>query len=237
MNQLANINHGSTAVATTGDNPYAAYGAAATQNRLVGDRLNFNKGDWVYGQDAKDMPLGTRFVANMDQLLVGWIMWEDKKPVEQIMGLVGEGYTPQRRHELGHSDKEEWPTDDDGKPQDPWQLTNYLVLRNDEGDLFTFTTSSVGGRGAIGELCKIYGKEMRQRPNEYPVIEIGTGKYKHSDARRGWIKFPTLAVVGWAPKSVFDGASAGTEEQAEEEPPLEADPPPKKAGKTAQTRF
>ena len=53
-------------------------------------------------------------------------------------------------------------------------ITNYLQMKAqdweatewDVGDesLFTFTTSSRGGLSAIGELCKIYGKHMRQRP-------------------------------------------------------------------------
>jgi hypothetical protein len=75
--------------------------------------------------------------------------------------------------------------DEQGRERDPWQFSNYLILKTpgEKGDdaLFTFTTSSRGGLNAIGELCKAYGKAMRQRPDELPVIALGVGSYQHSN--------------------------------------------------------
>ena len=97
-------------------------------------------------------------------------------PTEQRMGLVVEGFQPERRSDLGDHDKDRWEVDNEGTPRDPWQFTNYLILQDGEGgEVYTFATASKGGLGAVGEVCKDYGKAMRQRPEQYPVIEIDVG--------------------------------------------------------------
>lgn len=214
MNSIVPANGAGGAVVVPDDsNPYLAYGNAATQQRLVGDMMKFSKGDFVAGLDQREIPLGTRFAANMAALMVGWLLWEDNKPAEQLMGLISDGFRPARRADLGHTDKELWELDDQGVPQDPWQLSNYLILKDENGTLYTFVTSSTGGRQAIGELCKVYGKEMRQHPGMCPIIELDAGKYKHSNPRYGWIKFPKFKVTGWVPQAIFD-----------EDPPRDGDP-------------
>ena len=124
------------------------------------------------------------------------------------MGLVAEGYVPPKRSELGDTDESQWETDDRGEPRDPWQLSNYLVLINpdDVKDQYTFTTTSKGGIGAIGELCKVFGRHMREAPDEDPVIALGVGSYQHRDKQYGRIKFPILEVVDWVDKAPFEAA-------------------------------
>lgn len=188
-------------------NAFEAYGDQVSTKMLVGTLLKFNKGDWIKGDD-EDVDVGTKFVANMDQLMVGWIKWVDNRPDQQIMGAVVDRFQPPRRNTLGDTDEDQWDVDNDGKPRDPWQFSNYIVLKQPgkkakEEDLLTFATSSKGGIGAIGELCKTYGKEMRTHPDQYPIIEIGVHKYKHSNPEFGWIKVPTLKVVGWEKTELF----------------------------------
>jgi hypothetical protein len=190
-----------TAVAKPGDNPWLSYGEAAGAHAFVGDLLKFNKGDYLAGQNNRDIPIGTQMVANMDSVKIGWEKWEDGRPVEQRMGLVVENFKPARRAELGDNDRELWRIDESGKPRDPWNFTNHLVLAAaDDGELFTFATSTKGGLGAIGELCKTYGAEMHQHPDEWPVIELDVDSYAHSDKTLGRIKIPVLTIVGWTPK-------------------------------------
>jgi hypothetical protein len=73
----------------------------------------------------------------------------------------------------------------------------------DDGELYTFTTSSRGGLNAVGDLCLKYGKAARQKPGQYPVVKIGTGSYLHSNKAFGRIKYPTFEIVGWVPKAAF----------------------------------
>jgi hypothetical protein len=205
-NEVTKANN--TALATS--NPFLDFGQQASQSSIVGKLLKFSKGDWTAGQDGDEVPLGTGFIANMDDLTAGWIRWEDNKPTDQIMGKVSEGYQPPRRSDLGDNVKEDWPVDNDGKPRDPWQLSNYLPLKGlEDGELYTFPASSKGSLTAIGELCKAYGKTMAQRPHEFPIVSIGQDSYQHPNRSLGRIKFPVFTVTGWAPKTVFDDIVAG----------------------------
>lgn len=220
MNEIATRSAAGTAVAAPGANHFQAYGDQASQRSIVGKLLKFSKGDFLCGENDEEVDEGTRFVANMDELMVGWIRWSDSKPTDQIMGRVAEGYQPPRRNELGDDDKSRWEVDEQGRERDPWQFSNYLILKAEEGDeLFTFTTSSRGGLNAIGELCKAYGKAMRQKPDEYPIIALGVGSYQHSNKAYGRIKFPIFEIVGWAAKTDFAEALAaegGGEETADD---------------------
>src|SRR5262249_29163314 len=207
-----------TELTTLQPNAFESYANAMSTSRIVGDLLKFTKGDYYAGQQAREIPIGTKFAAIMDQLATGWNKWRDSIPVEQIMGLVANGYTPPRRSELGDADQDQWETDDEGRPRDPWQFVNYLILADpDTKGLYTFTTSTRGGLGAVGELCKVYGKEMRARPNEYPLVELGVGSYQHRDKAYGRIKFPVFKVVGWVDKAPFVKALNGGAEASEPE--------------------
>ena len=216
MNEVAERK--STAVGSTAANPFLAYGEAASQKSIVGIMLRFSKGDFLAGQSDDEVSPGTKFVANMDEMLAGWIRWEANKPTDHVMGKVSEGYQAPRRNELGDTDKTLWEVDDQGRERDPWQLTNYLLLKgteDDDSELYTFTTSSKGGLNALGDLCKVYGKAMGMHADEYPVIAIGIDSYDHPNRSFGRIKVPTFKVVGWAPKSMFaeDAAAAVEPEQ------------------------
>jgi hypothetical protein len=218
----------STEIEKPGSNVFLAYGNAATTRSIVGKLLKFSKGDFLAGMEDEEVKLGTRFIAHMSSLCVGWIRWEDNKPTEQRMGLVAEGYQPHKRKELGDLDEGQWERDDEGQPRDPWQFSNHLILiARDGGDLYTFTTSSRGGLSAIGELCKSYGKQIRQRPDQHPVIELDVGSYQHSNRSYGRIKFPVFTVVDWASKAeIEDGAPAGPHNPpaADDKPALDIAP-------------
>ena len=47
-----------------------------------------------------------------------------------------------------------WEIDNTGQPKDCWQFSNYLPLKFADGTLYTFTTSSRGGLGAVGDLVR-----------------------------------------------------------------------------------
>jgi hypothetical protein len=140
-------------------------------------------------------------VANMDSFSFGQIKWSGGKPVECIMGRVVDRFKPPQRHELGDHDPEMWDLDKDNKPKDPWQFTVRLELADPEtGEVFTFPTSSSGGRGALDKLCKAYAVARARHPNEWPIVELGVDSYQHPIKTFGRIKFPVLKIVGWVSK-------------------------------------
>ena len=229
------VKRGNTSVGQLADaNPFLAYGNEATQRNIVGELLKFSKGDWMSGQDNDDVAVGTQFVANMDEMLVGWIRWQDNKPTDHIMGKVSEGYQIMRRNELGDTDQSEWDVDDRGQPRDPWQLSNYLLMKGvSDGELYTFTTGSKGGRDALGDLCKEYGKVLVQHASEYPVVAIGVRFYDHPNKSYGRIKTPEFKIVGWVPKKTFTPDLGESSEELATTFDSVSPPPVAKPGKKA----
>jgi hypothetical protein len=131
------------------------------------------------------------------------------------MGLLKDGHKPQARNTLGDTDEQYWETDNQGKPQDPWKETNYIVLKGvTDSELYTFSTASVGGRGAFKKLCDAYSAGKRMHPGQFPIVALNVGSYDHPDKSRGRIKFPEFKIVDWVPVSVFDDAVAAEEEKA-----------------------
>ena len=120
----------------------------------------------------------------MRQLISAWVWWWKAFRQHDVL-------------ELGDLNKDSWERDSEGEPRDPWQFTNHLPMdRVDDSKAFTFVTSSKGGLGCIGELCKEYGKHVRQHPDEEPVIEIDVGSYLHRDRSRGRVKYPESEAAG-----------------------------------------
>jgi hypothetical protein len=191
---------------------YEAYGRSATARLFEGTLLRFVKGDYLAGVDSEPIEIGTQFVPLMELFAVGWTCWRDGIPVAQEMGLVIEGYQAKLRSELGDNDKALWEQDDRGEPRDPWQFTNHLPMyRLADHELFTFAVSgSKGGIAAIGKLSAEYGKEMRHRPNQRPVVEIGVDSYQHRNRSFGRIKIPVLTpIVGWV--DIDEGPQLGSQ--------------------------
>ena len=132
----------------------------------------------------------------------------DNKPDQQIMGAICEGFQKPLRNTLGDMDEENWEVDAQGKPRDPWQFSIYMVMKEvgqpaNTENLFTFATSSKGGTDAVGGVSTIYGKEMRTNPDQWPIVELGSSAYTHSNKEFGRIKTPILKVVGWEDKDQF----------------------------------
>lgn len=226
MNEVATINQGSAVAVHGAYDPYAAYGQEAASGS--GDFLKFSKGEWLKGQNDDEVGLGTKLAANMAELSIGWIRWEDKKPVERRMGLLAQAYKPQRRDELGYDDQTEWEEDSSGKPQDPWSFTNELPVADPQtGEQMTISMSSKGGIGAIGNLCKAYGKEYRQRDGMVPIIELGRDSYKHKEYGKTYV--PLLPIVDWVEN---DSVPVHAKDDDDDEKPVT-----EKAATGSKTRF
>jgi hypothetical protein len=208
------------AIATIGPDPFAVYAASAAPRTIVGKLLKFNKGDYLAGESAEPISEGTKFIAAMDELLVGWIRWDNSKPAEHRMGRVIDRFVPEPRSALGDNNAAAWETDPAGDARDPWQFCNYLVLKNcATGELFTLVASSRGSINAIGDLCRQYSRASKTHPDDYPVIALQSGVYAHRNKSYGRIKFPVLTVVGRAPKFELD--SSATAMRGEEQGDIE----------------
>jgi len=216
MNAVANLNQGGAVAVQDGYDPFAAYGQEAASG---GAFLKFSKGEWLLGQNDDEVTLGRKLVANMEDMSVGWIRWADGKPAERRLGLLAQGFRPERRDELGYMDQELWDIDEaSGKPKDPWNFTNEIPMADPEtGEQMTFSASSKGGIGAIGNLCKAYGKERGARIGFVPVIELGRDSYKHPTYGKTYV--PVVTIVDWMENgAVPEPQGTSDEEDVKEEP-------------------
>src|SRR5262245_41926987 len=210
MNEVAILNTANNSnalvLANGEDDPFGAYADAVAPRNIIGTLLKFSKGDYLAGEEGVPVPIGTQFTANVSELLVGWVRWTDNKPTDHCMYRVADGQALPKRAELGDLDKSLWETDNHGERRDPWQFTNYLPLMNEAGELFTFTTASRGGIGAIAELCRRYSRHHSRHPDVLPIIALDVDSYQHKVKEYGRIKFPKFTPMGWASKSKFDEA-------------------------------
>lgn len=226
MNAVTNTNQSGAVAMQDGYDPFAAYGQEAASGS--GAFLKFSKGEWLLGQNDDEIDLGRKLAANMGELSIGWIRWADGKPAERRMGLLAQGFKAEARDALGYTDQALWEKDDQGKAKDPWNFTNELPLADPEtGEQMTFSASSKGGIGAIGNLCKAYGKEYRSQDGRVPVLELGRDSYKHPTYGKTYV--PVLTISEWVDNASLAAAPAANDSDAEEAP----------AAKTAsaKTRF
>ena len=191
MNQVTKTE--SSVPGNPGD-PYTAYGKA-----VAGDGaqfLKFVKGQFQYGPDSEELPLKTQLVPNMSELQAGYIKWHNSEPVDHAMIKIAEGQPMPQRLDLDAQDSDEWETGPDGVAIDPWSDTNLLPFKDPQTGLeFVFTTSSNGGRNAIGKLATAYGSQRSRHDGKLPIVEIGCGSYRHKVY--GDVQYPIFRIVGW----------------------------------------
>jgi hypothetical protein len=170
---------------------------------IVGRMIKFGKdGKFITADDDEAVSDDTDFIALCDQTLIGFIRFNGSgNPPDRAMGLLYDGFVMPPRETLGATDVSKWELGLDGKPQDPWQHHIYLVLqRGDSAEMFTYVTSSITGRRAIGNLLRHYDRLQKTHPDMYPVVRLKVGGFQHRDDRVGWVATPMLAVVGRQPK-------------------------------------
>jgi hypothetical protein len=166
---------------------------------LAGTPIKFTKSGEYTRTDTDEILDGqTMWVAHFDQMMAGYRRFHGQgQPPTVIMRLAFDpDFEMPDRETLGDNDEAEWEVVD-GKPQDPWQLTNYLPLEHAEThELLCFVTSSKGGVKAVGRLLKHCKRVSKTDADFLPLIQLKTGGYDHPNKQFGWVNEPIFAVCG-----------------------------------------
>lgn len=163
----------------------------ANEQILRGTLLKFADWRWTAGQDGRLIPEGTKMVAI--GTAAAWVRWEGGKPVEHRMRAPGGVLA--MREELGHDDTSHWEAMSDGKLRDPWQNTRYVYFVDPAtAEEFTFSTSSMGGIGAVSSLGGPIQRMRMARPGAAPVVEL---RYQDMKTKHGKKSKPWLKIVDW----------------------------------------
>ena len=168
---------------------------------MEGRLIKFSKdGKFITSDDGETVSEDLDFFALCDETLIGWIKFNGKDaPPDRVMGLLYSEFVMPMRDSLGDLDATQWESGLSGQPEDPWHHQSCLVLqRVDTRELFTFSTTSITGRRAIGNLLKHYERMKKAATDEVPVVRLKVGGYNHRKV--GWVSVPVFAVVGKAPR-------------------------------------
>jgi hypothetical protein len=194
----------STAVAVPDNRDYRSrYLDEIAPSTIVGRLIKFGKdGKFVTNDDGEPISEDTEFIALCDETLVGWIKVNgENAPPDRHQGLLYDGYEMPARESLGDTDQAQWELGLSGQPQDPWAHQMCVVLQHcDTKEMFTFSTQSVSGRRAVGNLLRHYERMQRGGTNEYPVVRLKPGGFNHRDDRIGWVPVLVFVAVGRAPR-------------------------------------
>lgn len=207
-NQIVPVDDPKLPATSKSIDPFKAYADEVAPQNIIGTLLKFNKGDYSVGKEGRAIPVGSKFAANLDLMAVGYVKWIGGRPVNHMLVRLADGSAKPKRAQLGDLAEDAWEMDSDGKSRDPWQQVNYLPLLDERGEIYTF---SVSGRSALKEaasLCRTYAFHLENQTDEFPVVELGVGRYLHKDRSIGWVKYPEINVVGWTPKAHFVKALA-----------------------------
>jgi hypothetical protein len=199
-----------------GDNRTAAerYIDDVAPSSIAGQMIKFSKeGKFIVTETEEEISPDRDFVALCDETLVGWIKFseDDSTPPDRIMGLLYRGFIPPLRDTLGDLDQTKWPEGLSGQPEDPWRHQMCLVLQDPVSlALFTFVTSSITGRRAVGNLLRHFDRMRRNDPDSgHPIVRCKPSGYESKKKGVGWVNTPSFAVVGrWPTAPLFDTSVA-----------------------------
>ena len=184
--------------------PQQRYVDEIAPSGIAGRLVKFSKeGRFVTADDDQPIDDNIDFFALCDETQIGWIKFsqEEGVPPERRMGLLYDGFVMPRRESLGDLEPNEWPEGLSGQPEDVWRhQINLVMQQTDTRELFTFSTQSMTGRRAVGNLLRHYDRNRRAAPGDVPIIRLRAGGFQHKDERIGWVSVPVFAVVGHAPR-------------------------------------
>jgi hypothetical protein len=172
---------------------------------MEGRLIKFSKdGKFITNDDGETVSEDVDFIALCDETLIGWIKFNGKDaPPDRVMGLLYGDFVMPMRDSLGDTDATQWESGLSGQPEDPWHNQSCLVLQHTgTRELFTFSTTSITGRRAVGSLLKHYERMKKTNADEVPVVRLKVGGYNHRKV--GWVSVPVFAVVG---KTLRDSAA------------------------------
>ena len=160
------------------------------------------RGLWTSARDKAEVPGGTKAVAFVDQLLKGFVRFDDGVPRQRLLPLWPAPDLQALRQSLGDLDQKLWPDRTaKGTPQDPWRPARQLpvIILDATLDCLVYSTSSLGGVIAISQLCRAVQAERRDPENAdaLPVVTLAADSYPHPNKQFGKIFTPLLDIARW----------------------------------------
>ena len=177
-------------VTLPGIDPFVSYGGGGSGITGGAQLLIYSKGEYNYGIDRVNLPLGTKMVFNVPGVMAGYRKWVNNQIASEDMELLVDRPRLPPRNNYDATDTREWEGN-----RDPWQETIVFDVTDGQGETYAFPLSGVGGVRAAKALILDYGKGRRSRPDQLPLVQLDSGSYPHP--KYGKIHHPILSIVGW----------------------------------------
>lgn len=166
----------------------------STASPMKGSGIKFDKGAYYVGREKILIDRVRQFVAI--DVREGWLFLKKDCPAEYVMRAIG-GPKPPRPE--SYNVRSEWPDGLDGRPADPWKYARFLYLLDPlTAEVFTFTSSTNGGRVGIEDLAAQIQLMRGTRPGAVPIVELQSRQMK---TKFGTTPRPFFQVMGWRVKS------------------------------------
>ncbi|HZZ23598.1 MAG TPA: hypothetical protein VFE60_13950 [Roseiarcus sp.] len=183
----------------------------ATQRVILGLMLLFADWKWTTGREHTPVPEGILLAAL--STAAGWVRWAAGKPVEYVMREPGGQLAD--RDTLGHTDQAHWEVGPSGDKQDPWRSSRFVYLVDPQSaEVYTFTTSSIGGIGAVSDLAEKIGRRRAVHPGATPLVQLAAAEMP---TRFGRKSRPVFKVVDWEIGAAGKEATPATRRLTSEE--------------------
>lgn len=193
-------------------------------------KFDGNTGEYTYGKDQEELSEGTRVAVAASEFKNGWICWKDQEVVGEVMVRIVDGKPPAK-----HTLEDHGPYDDE---KDGWSEQSSAQFRDIEtGEEFLYKTSSKGGRIALGNLVRDYGKQFQLHPSQVAIVELGTTSFDAKDKKTGkklGRKYaPVFKIVEWMDEDELVTRFAAMEDAGDEDAGEDAEIPVN-TGKTSR---
>jgi hypothetical protein len=163
---------------------------------IRGGNAKFDAGAYFIGKEKTLIQPDRRFVV-IDKAS-GWLFLKKDCPAEWLMATPGQ--PAPERPECG--DESTWPLDLSGNPSAPWKLTYLVYLMDvDSGETLTFSTSTSGGKIAIGDLPQQIKSMRGMQPGAMPIVELSSVQMSTKFGKK---PRPFFKIVSWRNRTVAE---------------------------------
>jgi len=198
-------------------------------------KFNGNTGDFSYGSEGVELPVGTHLVMNPLSAERGWVIWVGGQVAFQDMKGMGTGLsiTKAQLPDFGPYSSEDGPTEQ--------YTVDFKTLEEPLVEM-VFQANNGSKRNALAALLKDYGKTYKMHKGFLPVIQIDEKEFegKGEGGRKFTKHAPMFKIVDWISQeelaTMSEGAPSDYEQAPVEEAQPEAEAAPAPAPAPQQTR-
>jgi hypothetical protein len=179
--------------------------ATRDDSGFLGQRLRFKKGRWLVvpaEKNGKELEVRGKdtFVVDLLSYANGWFKWAENRPVVRLLFRPVDGWKLPARERLPDMDRDRWPTNRDGNPEDMWREVHQVSLKDTSSTGFGPLTWQANGYFQIKNLKRFINKAIpevkKQSPGMMPVVTLGSVEESSS---YGDLPVPALTITGWQP--------------------------------------